>query len=656
MARVRLSRGTQRTALVLYALLVVLPGFVFGGLLWRQLDQDHAEQRDRAPDEVRDAGTRVATFVTDRIRTVLDGEAQRSPLDFRPDRAELDEAGRLLVTPSTLEVARRPEGLLGWFAHDPDLADGERLSIFQGRGPRDRALGRELRGLLEDELRRSIEEQSLRDLLRPPLGLDRPGRDLPRSSLEERDQTQVEVPLDRAVAAFHPRTTEDGRLTCAFDDLRAAAGALGVDQLTLRVGPLELRLARTAEGRDCVLASRVVVLEPVDVPPRARREAFWRCLEPLRREQAWLQGFVLDAGWVRTALVEEARRSVLNADEVLTPVVPGLGASAASPTDSGKGPAATAAGADLDTSPASRWVVHECSPLADLGVRFPVPEDELFYRLRVARDQGELEARQRDQLLWFGALALVMIVSLSVGLNLLLSSLRASMEQARRTENFVAAVTHELRTPIAAVRMYGEMLRDGWVAEPERQQDYLGRILSETGRLSNLVERVIDKRRLAEAPPDPEPGDLALEVRTVLEESGLLAEGDVRLVTEEESLAALLIPVGVRALVLNLVENARKYADAGDEPILVRVATDAGQPILEVADRGPGIPASERRRVLEPFVRLGDEATRTAQGTGLGLHLVAQYTRAMRARLQLLDRQGGGLRVVVRFRRPRSAS
>lgn len=655
MARVRLSRGTQRTALVLYALLVVLPGFVFGGLLWRQLDQDHAEQRDRAPDEVRDAGTRVATFVTDRIRTVLDGEAQRSPLDFRPDRAELDESGRLLVTPSTLAVARRPEGLLGWFAHDPELNDGERLSIFQGRGPRDPALGRELRGLLEDELRRSIEEQSLRDLLRPPLGLGRPGRNLPRSSIEERDQARLRIPLDRAVAAFHPRTTEDGRLTCAFDDLRAAAGALGVDQLTLRVGPLELRLARTVEGRDCVLASRVVVMEPVEVPPGARLEAFWHCLEPLRREQAWLQGFVLDAGWVRTSLVEEARRSVLNAEEVLTPVVPALGTDAALLPGPPSEPV-PAIGAGLDASPTSRWVVHESSPLADLGVRFPVPEDELFYRLRVARDQGELEARQRDQLLWFGALALVMIVSLSVGLNLLLASLRSSMEQARRTENFVAAVTHELRTPIAAVRMYGEMLRDGWVAEPDRQQDYLGRILSETGRLSNLVERVIDKRRLAEAPPDPERGDLALEVRTVLEESGLLAEGDVSLVTEEESLEALLIPVGVRALVLNLVENARKYADAGEEPILVRVATDAGQPILEVADRGPGIPASERRRVLEPFVRLGDEATRTAQGTGLGLHLVAQYTRAMRARLQLLDRQGGGLRVVVRFRRPRSAS
>ena len=84
------------------------------------------------------------------------------------------------------------------------------------------------------------------------------------------------------------------------------------------------------------------------------------------------------------------------------------------------------------------------------------------------------------------------------------------------------------------------------------------------------------------------------------------------------------------------------------------MATDAGQPILEVADRGPGIPASERRRVLEPFVRLGDEATRTAQGTGLGCTWWPS-TPAPCARLRLLDRQGGGLRV-VRFRRPRSAS
>ncbi|MBL6719805.1 MAG: HAMP domain-containing histidine kinase [Planctomycetes bacterium] len=631
MARVRLSRGTPRTALLLYALLVVLPGAVFGGLLWRQLDQDHARQRDQAPDEVRDTSSRVATFVAGRLQDILATERQRSPLDYRPDRAELDGAGRLLVGPSPLSSVRRPTGVLGWFAHDPDLAERDRLTIFQGAGPRDGARSRELRALLEDELRRSIEEQSLRELLRAPLGgpglaLPRPSAREPISRLEERDQRLVQVPLDVAVAAFHPRETEDGRRRCAFDDLRAAASALGVDQLTLRVSPFELRFVRTADGRSCLLASRVTVVEPIEVGPGARNEAFWRCLEPLRREQAWLQGFVLDAEWIRADLIEEARRSVLNADEVLV------------------------ARLQSNELQGDRWVREECVPLADLGVWFPEPEDELYYRFVVARDQGELEARQRDQLLWLGALALVMIVSVSVGLRLLLGSLRASVEQARRTENFVAAVTHELRTPIAAVRMYGEMLRDGWVAEPARQQDYLGRILAETGRLSNLVERVIDKRRLSEAPPEPEVADLAEETRQVLEESGLLAAEDVRLQVEAEPLPALLIPVGVRALVLNLVENARKYAGAADEPILVRVARVDGQPVLEVADRGPGIPASERRRVLEPFVRLGDEATRKAQGTGLGLHLVSQYCRAMRARLALEDRPGGGLLVRVRFR------
>ena len=79
MARVRLSRGTPRTALVLYALLVVLPGAVFGGLLWQQLDQDHARQRDQAPDEVRDTSSRVATFVAGRLQDILATERQRSP-------------------------------------------------------------------------------------------------------------------------------------------------------------------------------------------------------------------------------------------------------------------------------------------------------------------------------------------------------------------------------------------------------------------------------------------------------------------------------------------------------------------------------------------------------------------------------------------------
>jgi two-component system osmolarity sensor histidine kinase EnvZ len=113
----------------------------------------------------------------------------------------------------------------------------------------------------------------------------------------------------------------------------------------------------------------------------------------------------------------------------------------------------------------------------------------------------------------------------------------------------------------------------------------------------------------------------------------------------------------VRAVVINLIENARKYApvEKGGEPIQILLYRQGSRVILEVSDRGPGIRTKDQRRAIEPFVRLGDEATRKASGTGLGLHLVAQYARAMEARLELIEREGGGLTVRLAFRQaPRS--
>src|SRR5262249_2094453 len=114
-----------------------------------------------------------------------------------------------------------------------------------------------------------------------------------------------------------------------------------------------------------------------------------------------------------------------------------------------------------------------------------------------------------------------------------------------------------------------------------------------------------------------------------------------------------LVHDGVRSIVANLVENARKYAPVGEggEPIrLVTRRSDRGAD-LEVLDRGPGIPVQERTRVFEAFYRVGNEATRTTQGTGLGLHLVALQSEAMGARVQVLDRDGGGTVFRVTFQR-----
>ena len=140
-------------------------------------------------------------------------------------------------------------------------------------------------------------------------------------------------------------------------------------------------------------------------------------------------------------------------------------------------------------------------------------------------------------------------------------------------------------------------------------------------------------------------------MRRDLEILGGRAVKDVTFDLAEGLPKVLLLPDGVHVVLQNLVENARKYAavELGEdgeplgEPIMVRTRLSRNRRVLlEVLDRGPGIPESDRSRVFEAFLRLGDEHTRSTKGTGLGLHLVSLQAGAMRARVRALPREGGG--------------
>ncbi|HIG87573.1 MAG TPA: HAMP domain-containing histidine kinase [Planctomycetes bacterium] len=637
MARLRLTAGTQRTALLLYALLVVLPGAVFGSLLWRQLQQDQTRQLKEVPAAVEDSAARFSQAMAGRIQALLAEEESRNPLDYLPWDQSLDPNGRMVSKRSVLQRVERREGILAWFSQDSEAPHEQQLTIYRGqeRGGRTereetvrvQRVAQEL--LSQRRLVSSLELLGSSAFI--PSGFS--GREglLERgSSSPSRVSSGREFWLDfeQVAVSLHPRQTEDGRSRCADRDIRAASISLGITQVLIRTTPFELRMMRDEEYNLRLTATRVVVMDPVEVPPEASREEFWRCLAPLRQRQAWLHGVILDGDWLEAVFTTQTKAEVLPEGQVLLPENEAL---------------------ELEFQD---WRMAMASPLNELGIAFADPADRARFSFAVATNVRDLGQSLKQRMRWFAALVIVMLISLGVGLNLLLSSLRASQEQARRTENFVAAVTHELRTPIAAVRLHGEMLRDGWIKDPERQQESLEHILSASDRLSGLVEQVIDKRRLEEAPTRPEAGDLTEVIASALEEVGPLGGEDLKLDLENNLPQALFTVNGVRAVVINLIENARKYApvEEGGEPIQIHLYRQGSRVILEVSDRGPGIRTQDQRRAIEPFVRLGDEATRKASGTGLGLHLVAQYARAMEARLELIERDGGGLTVRLAFR------
>jgi two-component system phosphate regulon sensor histidine kinase PhoR len=203
---------------------------------------------------------------------------------------------------------------------------------------------------------------------------------------------------------------------------------------------------------------------------------------------------------------------------------------------------------------------------------------------------------------------------------------------------FVANVSHELKTPLALVRMFAEMLQSGRVGSDAKRQEYLDIIVRESERLSALIENVLDFARLERGRGSYEfaEGDVGDAVTRAANVYRYRAEREgVKLVLDvaPELPRARIDERAIQLAVINLVDNALKYAP-GSEQILVRARPDDGGIRVDVVDQGPGVPAEDRQRIFERFVRLDRNATDRAsdfpgkmtkppvRGSGIGLALV----------------------------------
>jgi signal transduction histidine kinase len=282
------------------------------------------------------------------------------------------------------------------------------------------------------------------------------------------------------------------------------------------------------------------------------------------------------------------------------------------------------------------------------------PPEEPGPWLLVARHRGgSLEAtvarvRRRNLAVGLGILAL-----LGATAALLATGAQRARRLARQQMEFVAGVTHELNTPLAAIRSAGQNLADGIVTDPAQVRRYGGLIEKEGGRLTALVAQVLDFAGIesgdrAYAAEPLSAARLVDEVlrdhRLALEQAGMAVERDVAPdLPEIRGDAAAL-----RRALANLVANAVKFAAAG-RWLAVRAAArpDGRAVVLRVEDRGPGIPRDERERVFEPFYR-GPAAERNATpGSGLGLSLVRHVVRAHGGSVRVEGREGGGAALVV---------
>jgi signal transduction histidine kinase len=222
------------------------------------------------------------------------------------------------------------------------------------------------------------------------------------------------------------------------------------------------------------------------------------------------------------------------------------------------------------------------------------------------------------------------------------------MRLARQQQDFVSAVSHELKTPLTSIRMYGEMLKSGWTDEAKRQT-YYDYIHSESERLSRLIENVLQLARLTrntqrfdlKSVTVAELVDLARsKVATQVERAGfaLVVRNDA---PEGTSVVADLDCAA--QIFINLVDNALKFsAGAAVKKVEITARRNSdGTVLLTVRDHGPGVPKTQLKKIFELFYRAENELTRETVGTGIGLALVRQLAAAMGARVDARNCEPG---------------
>ena len=251
-------------------------------------------------------------------------------------------------------------------------------------------------------------------------------------------------------------------------------------------------------------------------------------------------------------------------------------------------------------------------------------------------------------------LRLLMLVTFSifiiVGLFIAYRAVRREFEVARMRTDFVSNVSHELRTPLATIRIMAEMLSMGVVPPGAKQQEYHTTILSETERLTRLIDNVLDFARIEQGRKKYrfESGDILSVVAEVQRATqDYLGSLNFELQVQAQSgLPAVRHDRDalVQALI-NLISNAIQYTDSDDperRKITLSVFHQRDKVVLTVRDRGTGIPASERAKVFEKFHRGGNYLTRTVRGTGLGLSIVQHIADAHGGAVGLESEPGVG--------------
>ena len=277
-------------------------------------------------------------------------------------------------------------------------------------------------------------------------------------------------------------------------------------------------------------------------------------------------------------------------------------------------------------------------------VSMPLGED--FVDLQVEWPAGRFApATAIPPFLYAAGVALILCVTMLAGY-LLLRDVSREIEVAEMRSHFVASVSHELKTPLTAIRMFAETLAMGRAADERTRSEYLQTVVNESERLSRLVDNVLDFSRIEQGKKiyRMQPVSLSDIVRAAAKamQYPLTQDGFVLNISiGEQSPAVRADADAMEQAVLNLLANAMKYSGEAREIDLCLEHSET-EAVIKVIDRGIGIPSEDQSRIFEKFYRVRSAQSEHVPGTGLGLTLATHIVKAHGGRLGVSSEIGQG--------------
>ena len=281
------------------------------------------------------------------------------------------------------------------------------------------------------------------------------------------------------------------------------------------------------------------------------------------------------------------------------------------------------------------WVVYVVSSVSTIN--------ELAQRVGARGDASHV---------WVLVVGCVLFVIVIGGLTYQLAQALGARNYSHRQDEFVSNITHEMKSPLAAIKLHAQTLQQPDMT-PDELQRSVGFILQQVDRMGALVDNVLEssrliarKKRIQLEPVRLQPffDGYFTELRGQVEPRG------VRLVVDVTTDAVVMATAeALRRVMTNLIENAVRFSARGGE-VRCRVSDDRSQVTIEVEDDGVGIPRSDLSKIFDRFYQIGREISERRGGTGLGLSIVLGLVKEMKGNVMAFSQEGrAGTRLVVRL-------